>query len=563
MKRKFYILYFCLLYHFSFVLGQFQLPEFGSTIPVGSVYQYDGNQYNYVSQSFGSSIEPAPGGWYYAETYVHTAQLAAMGMDPYSDCHSRIMRFDTSGAPMWPDWIAQAGSSNIVTLSSGNILWIGDLCGFFDFGNSFNISCLDISGNILWDIQGIPNMLSPANYRSVYSGIELASGRLLVTAPTFMRTINPVNGNSMPLNNNSFANRNAIYAMYPAPEDAFFAITDSGLYKFDTLGNILRQSNFYDPNALMAGKNGDTLYWTNLNQLFIGDTNFVPFDSVLLTQIPKEIQISSQSIWIFYNYNVEEYLFDLTLNRAFNTIVPDTTYSSTPVYHCYSENRIITSGYRQTAFWKTCDLNGTTIDEYDAEISNFMISNPVYTPVPYSSGGWFSCQIQFDLKNNGTQRIDSIGCRDYYRNIMLYNLNLLPGQSTSVSFSRGSSYPLPPNSIPLNIGVFTYSPNGKVDRDISNNIASAAVSYTVANDPFEPLTKIFIYPIPTHNELVIEGLSEKLPYSIISIQGNTISTGITDEIETRISVIEIPSGIYFLRIRNENSQTTKKFIVNH
>lgn len=67
---------------------------------------------------------------------------------------------------------------------------------------------------------------------------------------------------------------------------------------------------------------------------------------------------------------------------------------------------------------------------------------------------------------------------------------------------------------------------------------------------------VALYPNPVTSQLTLQGLSEKAPIHIVSLDGKTVVDTTADRGKTVIDVSSLPAGIYLLNTQN----TTLKFI---
>jgi len=73
------------------------------------------------------------------------------------------------------------------------------------------------------------------------------------------------------------------------------------------------------------------------------------------------------------------------------------------------------------------------------------------------------------------------------------------------------------------------------------------------------LTNISIYPNPTNDKLFIQGLSDATKVSIYNVLGKLV---LSQTISKEIDVNNLQSGIYIIKITDEQKEIVRKFIKN-
>lgn len=74
------------------------------------------------------------------------------------------------------------------------------------------------------------------------------------------------------------------------------------------------------------------------------------------------------------------------------------------------------------------------------------------------------------------------------------------------------------------------------------------------------LSNISIYPNPTSNIVFVEGLTSDFNYKVFDIQGRTINDGIINNQNNQVQLTNLNSGVYFIKIFDDNTSVTKKII---
>lgn len=80
-------------------------------------------------------------------------------------------------------------------------------------------------------------------------------------------------------------------------------------------------------------------------------------------------------------------------------------------------------------------------------------------------------------------------------------------------------------------------------------------------DMVDDASKFAVYPNPTHNDVFISSTDKELikSYSIYNTLGKIVKTGTLEN--NKISLNDLSSGIYFIKLKtNENYLVTKKII---
>ena len=71
---------------------------------------------------------------------------------------------------------------------------------------------------------------------------------------------------------------------------------------------------------------------------------------------------------------------------------------------------------------------------------------------------------------------------------------------------------------------------------------------------------VTIYPNPTNNQIVISGLEQMSKLEIFTLSGVKVNSfKVSNEIQVDLN---LPSGIYLVKITSDSLSTTKKLIIN-
>ncbi len=103
-------------------------------------------------------------------------------------------------------------------------------------------------------------------------------------------------------------------------------------------------------------------------------------------------------------------------------------------------------------------------------------------------------------------------------------------------------------------------PSGGFDLDAVGVIHQLPQSIAEAN----PSTSILIHPNPVSDFLIIENHNiATLDFTLTSMSGQIIVHGQFSNQSYRLNTQQIPSGIYFIVLQDDQTKCTKKIIINH
>lgn len=114
-------------------------------------------------------------------------------------------------------------------------------------------------------------------------------------------------------------------------------------------------------------------------------------------------------------------------------------------------------------------------------------------------------------------------------------IQFLPGQTIQCQLSNGESTEL----------------TGVRKISFENN------DFTAIEDVTTPST-IHIYPNPTADMLIIDGVTAKQEITIYSLNGSKVLSTQSQEGTNTIQVSELPNGVYLLRLSNETFKLIKE-----
>jgi hypothetical protein len=94
----------------------------------------------------------------------------------------------------------------------------------------------------------------------------------------------------------------------------------------------------------------------------------------------------------------------------------------------------------------------------------------------------------------------------------------------------------------------------QVSIQLLSNILNSSVGFS-ENKP--EVGHLAVYPNPSRENLIITTPESEIEYTLINAQGMAVHSGITDCI---INLKNLAEGMYFLRVRSNNSYRTFKII---
>jgi uncharacterized membrane protein len=69
-----------------------------------------------------------------------------------------------------------------------------------------------------------------------------------------------------------------------------------------------------------------------------------------------------------------------------------------------------------------------------------------------------------------------------------------------------------------------------------------------------------VYPNPATQGLTVDGLLESTTYTVMSIEGRALQTGVIGTAANSIDIAALPVGTYTLELRNASATSTEKFV---
>jgi hypothetical protein len=163
--------------------------------------------------------------------------------------------------------------------------------------------------------------------------------------------------------------------------------------------------------------------------------------------------------------------------------------------------------------------------------------------------------------------VPSVACGIYYFQESISNLNLIPGDSitiTTIGFARSWNGPQTTSSFVAEFCFYTTLPNGETDKTIEDNEACNTFNFQVTslkeNSSLEQF--ITIAPNPFNSDLFIEADSEILAVSVYNTLGQVIKTQEGNAKKISLDNSDLQNGVYFLHIETGKGKVIKKVLKN-
>ena len=183
-------------------------------------------------------------------------------------------------------------------------------------------------------------------------------------------------------------------------------------------------------------------------------------------------------------------------------------------------------------------------------------------------------KIDVTVQNENSETIDSFYlfshgplsspyyfCSDEYI-ASFHNLNLASGDTVTLHVTIGRTWNAPQGTpYSLSIKLFTSSPNGKLDNIPSNDTASYSTTVLGINETHVENQSINIYPNPASNIIHIDNNFElNTSISLSDITGKEIMTIANPKNQFDLDVSNLPGGIYFVKVWNEDGMKVEKIV---
>ena len=284
----------------------------------------------------------------------------------------------------------------------------------------------------------------------------------------------------------------------------------------------------------------------------------------LTSEIVSHWDISTNS-WIFSSKY--EYTYDANNNvttRIYSYWDTSTTswINSSKYEYTYDANNNVTSEIY--SLWDTSTTSWINYYKYEYTYdANNNLTSEIYSLWDTSTTSWinsYKYEYTYDTNNNVTSEIYSywdtsttswiFADKDEYTYDLTVSIdNVLAPYNMYV----GSNNPI--------LSYFNYNYNGS-DFVLDMKEIYYYSDITGINE-FTDDYNVSIYPNPANDYLMINTtINENLKIEIYTIRGqNVMSTECTNNIsQMRIDISQLPAGIYFIRIANNQNNITKKFV---
>ena len=101
-------------------------------------------------------------------------------------------------------------------------------------------------------------------------------------------------------------------------------------------------------------------------------------------------------------------------------------------------------------------------------------------------------------------------------------------------------------------------------RNFFSNVYGAAVrcicDLPVSINETKSSSNIILYPNPSTNFIVVDGLKNDNFIEVINLQGQVVKNLNVSNTKTTLDVSELPKGIYFIRINSDEELYVTKFL---
>lgn len=489
---------------------------------------------------------------------VIAAGLYGLGGDVIGEIGNFITRLDANGKPVWQVHYAldtftqfsnvEVGFRSVVESPDGHI---------YAAAQSSGIAKVDANGGRIWE--------KAFNTATVLDIAATADNGLMLATRTGISKIDE-DGNFLWSKSMS----QSIKRIIRLNNGDFAAMSSTTIFRLDSSGTVLGSS--------AANKDFSTLF-TNLTAIAANDDAFFITADFFLEKGSKVVASINPADFEL-NWKTElidnVVLKDLTLKDSMLAVTGmEFSEADSFISWGYAGNMV----YR--SFIKTIDLNGNTSNPgNDAGITRVVASNNVTaTKSPGDTTGLYdlTMPVEVIIKNFGTTRLDSVSvislswwgmnCSGATQYAHFNNLALQPGDSAKVLlgniFSPRKKLDQP---VEFRFSVNTFSPNGMMDYNATNDMHSTIVTRTVTGINEQQLisANVKIYPNPAADVIKIE--SEQALYGTISLL-NTLgqelfSVKVTGEKTSTIQLNDIPAGIYIIKISNGNFIAFRNLVVS-
>ncbi len=239
--------------------------------------------------------------------------------------------------------------------------------------------------------------------------------------------------------------------------------------------------------------------------------------------------------------------------------------------------------YRQNIYGEVTNyhvLEGAKLNQAPSNIVEGLIlsaKNTSLKSIPHPSGAPNLYQVEatwdISMLNNSAESIDSVRvlwadvnatpfCNSIYFTLPVSVNGLAPGDSTSTAFSMTfQSVYAPSGTGYLNFIAALVMANGKVVSEEGQAVASISLN-NINLAEANLLVDIKLYPNPASHSIYIDAQEEIDQVELINLQGQVIRTYNSQDTLKKVSVEGLAKGIYWLKLKSDSKQCSRKILVN-
>lgn len=138
-------------------------------------------------------------------------------------------------------------------------------------------------------------------------------------------------------------------------------------------------------------------------------------------------------------------------------------------------------------------------------------------------------------------------------------INIQAQQSVNAS---GDEFTGVSGSLSYSIGQVVYTTNSEKTGSIAQGVQQAFEIFTLSNLEFTDLRlSVVMYPNPTTDKIILSIRNSDLvdlSYMLYELNGRILSSALVQEYETPIAIQNMPSGVYILKV-NQNDTELQTF----
>jgi hypothetical protein len=525
------------------------------------------------------------GGWIAVGSYDNEYGFSS---PPY------VVGLDSNGNVSWTYnvqlWGEAGQVTDIIKTKDDNFVIIGKASGCeVPVGVEF-IQKIDPSGNLLWSQKYWPKEIK--GYIPFSNVKELNNGGLLISADSSVFRASDT-GDSLW---SKTYNHGPIYAIEENINDQFILGCKDGILKTDSMGNLL---NFYSYNApvksIFQEKNSSYVLLSGLNLMRI-DSSFNLKNSLNLSAKLGTAQIlkrRNDAYWILGNAASNSISNVLPVDTSFQinspvslgiSSVKATDFDVSPLKVVMAGTEITPDViYKSNThiFIKTFELLGNSQTySTDAGIISIKIDTVYTKRYPYSPKDIYDVYFKahVTIRNFSIDTLKSIYINSYlnwwnpcersHYLDQLSGLNIAHGDSLEIKLGIFEDFGmhLPQNNMIYTACLWTSVPNGKIDKDHTNDNAciSFPIPLSTGITDYYPDQNISIFPNPCISRLNIESKDQlnlkNGKYELQNYLGQKILSGEIYSTNTTIDLSGYPSGIYFILLTINDKSIVRKIV---